>query len=81
MGEDFLGKSVHWLLFAVTIVYFVTGLGITQYRVFELLSFGLLEKNLLFRVHEQLGAPFLILLVIHVFKKTERYFLKKGSDA
>jgi cytochrome b subunit of formate dehydrogenase len=47
-----LEKIVHWSLLIVIILYVVTGLGITQFRTVEALTFGLLGKNLSFVIHE-----------------------------
>ncbi|HVO36917.1 MAG TPA: hypothetical protein VMT01_01960 [Candidatus Acidoferrum sp.] len=59
-------RFIHWLLFAVTIAYLVSGLGITQYHVIESITFGLLSKSLSFTVHDNLLIPFVILLILHV---------------
>jgi thiosulfate reductase cytochrome b subunit len=59
-------KIIPWLLLAVLALYVITGLGITQFRTIETLTFGLLSKNLSFRIHNDLLVPFLILLVVHI---------------
>jgi thiosulfate reductase cytochrome b subunit len=59
-------KIIHWSLLIVIILYVVTGLGITQFRIVEGLTFGLLGKNLSFAIHDALLLPFVILLVLHV---------------
>ena len=59
-------KIIHWSLLVVIILYVVTGLGITQYRIVEGLTFGLLSKNISFRIHEDLLIPFFVLLILHV---------------
>ena len=59
-------KIIHWSLLVVIILYVVTGLGITQYRIVEGLTFGLLSKNISFRIHEDLLIPFLVLIILHV---------------
>ncbi len=59
-------RFVQWVLLAVTVVYLLTGLGITQYHVIEAATFGLLTKSLSFTVHDNLLAPFIILLALHV---------------
>jgi cytochrome b subunit of formate dehydrogenase len=61
-----LEKIVHWSLLIVIILYVVTGLGITQFRTVEALTFGLLGKNLSFVIHEYLLWPFIVLLVLHL---------------
>jgi len=66
MKFDLVKKMLDWLLFATTMLYILSGLGITQYRIIETITFGLLSKNLSFRIHENLLTPFLILLSIHI---------------
>ena len=61
-----LKSLVHWLLLAVIIIYLITGLGITQYHIIETITFGLLNKNLSFRIHDSLLIPFIVLLIFHV---------------
>jgi hypothetical protein len=59
--------TVHWLLTAVVIIYLITGFGITDYRIVERLTFGLLTKNLAHQIHIGLVIPFIILLILHIF--------------
>jgi thiosulfate reductase cytochrome b subunit len=61
-----LRKVVPWLLLAVLVLYVVSGLGITQYRTVESITFGWLTKNLSFRIHNDLLYLFLALLVLHI---------------
>jgi cytochrome b subunit of formate dehydrogenase len=61
-----LKRLSHWLLLIVTVVYLLTGLGITQYRIMEYITFGLLNKNLSFNIHDNLLAPFVALLIFHM---------------
>jgi cytochrome b subunit of formate dehydrogenase len=58
---------VHWSLIVVTIVYLVTGFGITEFRIVEPATFGLLTKPLAFKLHTKLHYPFIALLVLHLF--------------
>jgi dolichol kinase len=59
-------RVIPWLLLVVMVLYVVTGLGITRFRTVETLTFGLLSKNLSFRIHDNLLIPFLVLLIIHI---------------
>jgi len=61
-----LKRTVRWLLLAAVLLYLVTGLGITEFRTVEDLTFGLLTKNDAFRIHDALLAPFIALLVLHI---------------
>jgi regulator of protease activity HflC (stomatin/prohibitin superfamily) len=54
-------KTIHYLLLAFIIIYLVTGFGITEYQTVEALTFGILSKNLSFRIHEVLWIPLIIL--------------------
>lgn len=59
-------KAVRWLLLAAVALYLVSGLGITEYRTIEHLTLGLLTKDLAFRLHDALLAPFIALLLLHI---------------
>jgi len=60
-------RIVRWLLLTTTVLYLVTGFGITQFRIVESLTFGLLTKSLAFQLHNNLWIPFVILLVLHIY--------------
>ena len=79
-GQGLFKKIVIWLLGIVTVLYIVSGFGITEFRAVDTLTFGLLTKNLAFRTHDSLWIPFIVLLTLHltlplVFK------WKNGKDA
>jgi hypothetical protein len=57
---------VRWSLLAAVLLYLVSGLGISDFRTVEHLTFGLLTKDLAFRLHDALLAPFIALLVLHI---------------
>ena len=59
-------KTIKWLLLVAVILYVVTGFGISEFRTVETLTFGLLTKNLAFRIHEAIWIPFAVLLAVHV---------------
>jgi hypothetical protein len=59
--------TLHWLLTVLVVVYLITGFGITEYRIVETLTFGLLTKSLAQRIHINIEIPFIILLVLHVW--------------
>jgi thiosulfate reductase cytochrome b subunit len=58
--------AIHWSLLVLTLLYLASGLGITQYRIVEALTLGLLAKNLAFTIHENLLIPFAGLLLAHM---------------
>ena len=65
-AQNLVRKIVHWLLIIITVLYLITGLGITEFRIIESLTFGLLTKNMAFRIHDSLLIPFVILLIMHI---------------
>jgi cytochrome b561 len=60
-------KTIHWLLTVVVIIYLLTGFGITEFRIVEPLTFGLLTKSLAQKIHINLEIPFIVLLVLHIW--------------
>lgn len=65
-NRDLLRRIVHWALTALILLYLITGFGITEFRTVEALTFGLLTKNLAFKIHNTIWIPFAILLVLHI---------------
>ena len=69
--------TLHWLLLVLSVYLLITGLGISYYRIFEKLTFGLVPKLLLFKHHALFWKPFALLLTIHVIviilKKRQRH--------
>ena len=59
-------KILNWSLLVLVILYIVTGFGISQFRIVEQLTMGLLTKSLSFKIHFNLIIPFIILLALHV---------------
>jgi len=66
-GQDLFKKTLRWLLVIVAVIFLITGFGITEFRVVETLTWGLLTKSLAFKIHDNLWIPFIILLGLHVF--------------
>ena len=69
-------RVVHWLLLAMLALYFISGLGITQFRTVESVTFGLLTKPLSFRMHDFLWIPFVILLALHIYQAIGKHSRK-----
>jgi cytochrome b subunit of formate dehydrogenase len=59
--------TIHWLLTVAVIIYLITGFGITEYRIVEPLTFGLLTKSLAHKIHINAEIPFIILLILHIW--------------
>ena len=66
-NQILIRKITRWLLLAVVLLYLISGFGITEFRVVETLTMGLLNKSLAFKMHDVLLIPMLVLLVLHVF--------------
>lgn len=65
--QDLARRITHWLFIAVTVLFLISGFGITEFRIVEPLTFGLLIKSLAFKIHYVLSIPFLVLLALHIF--------------
>ncbi len=59
-------QVVHWLLLALLVLYTVTGLGISEYRIVEAVTFGMLSKQSAFIIHDNLLIPTIVLLLLHI---------------
>jgi len=60
-------KLVHWSFTIFIIFYIITGFGITEFRIIQTITFGLLKKPLAFHLHTILIYPFIILLILHIY--------------
>ena len=67
MDKEDARRAVHYLFALVTIIYVVSGLGITEYRAIEPLTGGILTKALSFQMHGALLVPFVALLALHIY--------------
>jgi cytochrome b subunit of formate dehydrogenase len=67
IGQELLVRAIHWLLAIIAVLFLISGFGITEFRVVEALTFGLLSKSLAFKIHDALWIPFIILLGLHIF--------------
>jgi cytochrome b subunit of formate dehydrogenase len=65
-------QVTHWTFLVVAIVFLVSGFGITEFRIVETLTVGLLTKSLAFKIHEVVWIPFVILLVLHSYQGLSR---------
>jgi thiosulfate reductase cytochrome b subunit len=60
-------KLISWTLFAFTLLFLISGFGITKPGLVGPLTFGLLDKALSQQIHFLLWGPFLIVLVLHLY--------------
>jgi hypothetical protein len=77
MAQYLFERIIQWALLGVTIIYVITGLGITEFRIIEPATFGLLSKNLSFAIHDNLLIPFIVLLVLHIAVKPVKQIYRK----
>ncbi|TFH36465.1 MAG: hypothetical protein E4G93_02065 [Dehalococcoidia bacterium] len=66
MTEQTIKRLIHWSLLLAAVLTLVSGLGITEFRTVDALTFGLLNKAVAFRLHLWVWIPFLVLLIAHV---------------
>lgn len=64
--QESLKAAIRYLLLALTLMYLISGLGITHYQIVEPLTLGLLTRNLASRIHDFLLTPFIALLLAHI---------------
>jgi hypothetical protein len=69
-------KVLAWLLLLMIALYIISGFGITEYRVVETVTYGLLTKSLSFKIHDYLLIPFIVLFILHI---TLPYLTKQRS--
>jgi len=69
MSRKKLREAVHVALTFVTFLFVVTGLGISDFRLIERLTIGILTKERSFWIHSNLVEIFTILLFIHIYLK------------
>jgi thiosulfate reductase cytochrome b subunit len=66
MDKKLIRKIVHWGLLVIIIIFIITGLGITRYRVTESITLGLLTKPIAYQIHSYLILPLIVFLYLHI---------------
>ena len=67
--EKTIKQWIHFTLTVVTSLYVVTGIGISDHRLMESLSLGLLTKERSLWIHGNLLQLFAVLLFLHIYFK------------
>ena len=80
MEKRTIKKWIHFTLTAVTSLYVVTGIGISDHRLMESLSLGLLTKERSLWIHGNLLQLFAVLLFLHIYFKV-RPTLQRNASA
>ncbi len=61
-----IGRVCGWLTMTLALVTLLTGYGITQFRIVDSSTFGILNKAVAQRLHGYTDLPFLGLMLAHV---------------
>ena len=64
--HDMIRKINAYALLVIVMLFVITGYGITQYRIVEMITFGLLTKQLSFILHMYLIIPLVFTLLVHL---------------
>lgn len=80
MEKRAIKQWIHFTLTAVTSLYVITGIGISDHRLMESLSLGLLTKERSFWIHGNLLQLFAVLLFLHIYFKV-RPMLQRNASA
>ena len=78
--EKTIKQWIHFTLTVVTSLYVVTGIGISDHRLMESLSLGLLTKERSLWIHGNLLQLFAVLLFLHIYFKV-RPTLQRNASA
>jgi thiosulfate reductase cytochrome b subunit len=71
---------VQWLLMAGVVLYILTGLGMTQFGIFEQVPLGLPVRRACVAIHNNLIIPFVILLLLHLLLPYIRKWLNHSQQ-
>ncbi len=66
-------RLVSWVLFALTLLFLLSGFGITEPWLIRPLTLGLMDRALSQQIHFLLWGPFLIVLVLHIYYSCGRF--------
>jgi len=72
-------RWIHFTLTVVTALYVTTGIGISDHRLMESLSLGLLTKERSLWLHGNLLQLFTVLLFLHIYFKVRPMLQRKAS--
>ncbi len=67
MKDRDVKRLVTWLLGGVTIIFLISGFGITAPDLVTPLTLGVFHKSFSYQLHTYLWGPFLILLLLHIY--------------
>ncbi|MEI6293917.1 MAG: hypothetical protein WCP36_09540 [Methanomicrobiales archaeon] len=76
MKDRDVKRLVMWLLGGVTILFLLTGFGITSQDMVTPLTLGVLSKSVSYQLHTYLWGPFLILFLLHIYLSQKKSMRK-----
>lgn len=66
MELSLIKKAVAWCLLAVTLLFLLTGFGISNSSLVTPLTLGVMGKAVSFKIHEVIWIPFALFLAAHL---------------
>ena len=72
-----LKKTTQYLLLLLTIIFLITGYGVTEHRLMQTITFSLLTKPVSHVIHINLIMPFIMLLILHIALSIKPKFFRK----
>ncbi|HVP95387.1 MAG TPA: hypothetical protein VMS89_09495 [Methanoregulaceae archaeon] len=72
MKHPAIRRIVAWALAVVTVLFLVSGFGITSADIVTPLTLGVLGKSVSYQIHTYLWGPFIILFLLHVYLNTRK---------
>jgi cytochrome b subunit of formate dehydrogenase len=69
-------RMVAWTLALVTLLFLVSGFGITSSDIVTPISLGVFGKSFSYVIHTYLWGPFIILFLLHIYLNTRKGLCK-----
>jgi cytochrome b subunit of formate dehydrogenase len=76
MNDKAARRMVAWTLALVTILFMVSGFGITSPDIITPASFGVFGKSFSYILHTYLWGPFIVLFLLHIYLNSKKGLCK-----
>ncbi|HTY14785.1 MAG TPA: hypothetical protein VMC42_03685 [Methanoregulaceae archaeon] len=76
MDDRAARRMVAWTLALVTILFLVSGFGITSSDIVTPVSLGVFGKSFSYLIHTYLWGPFIVLFLLHIYLNTRKGLCK-----
>jgi hypothetical protein len=77
LGNDkTVRRMVAWTLALVTVLFLISGFGITSADTVTPLTFGVFGKSFSYIIHTYLWGPFVILFLLHIYLNSKKGLCK-----